>query len=146
MEQQSLQYLRAWQRMHEGELDIPGSRFGIIRHAINAEQAAYGLLAHKILGPAVKELSARAAAAREVGVYDHPGVDFIAQRTRKKFASFSWKNKIMGLLMPIDDHADNPEFTVPIPDGFIGSFELAPRDKAKPVVVEHTRKETPDGF
>lgn len=147
MEQSSLQYLHAWQMMGKGDLSIPGSPFGIARHAINAEQAAYGFLAHKIFGPAATELTAREAAAQEAGVRDYPYVDFIAHRTEKKFASFSWKNKIMGLLMPTGEgHEGNPDFTVPIPDGFVGSFELAPRGDIKASVVEHSRKETPDGF
>jgi hypothetical protein len=147
LEQQSVQYLRAWQLMGHGSLSIPGSSFGIARHAINAEQVSYGLLAHKIFGPAARELTARAAADREVGVWDRPYVDFIAHRTEKKFASFSWKNKIMGLLIPIAaGHGDNPEFTVPIADGFIGSFDLGLRAPGKMTVTEHTRRKTQDGF
>jgi hypothetical protein len=147
LEQQSLQYLRAWQNMHHGELDIPGSRYGFGRHAVNAEQLSYAFLAHKIFGPAAAELSARAAARRETGAWDRPYVDFIAQRTVEKFASFSWKNKIMGLIMPIDyRHASNPEFIAPVPEGLIGSFDLAPRGSVKTSVVEHERHLTADGF
>ena len=132
MEQCSLQYLRAWQMMGQGSLAIPGSRFGITRHAINAEQAAYGFLAHKIFGRAGR-LTARAAAAQEQGVRDYPYVDFIAHRTQKKFVSFSWKNRIMGMLIPIGEgHEGNPDFTVPIPNGFVGSFELDPPATPKP--------------
>ena len=148
MEQCSLQYLRAWQKMMgQGNLAIPGSRFGITRHAINAEQAAYGFLAHKIFGPATRELTARAAAAQEQGVWEYPYVDFIAQRTPKNFTSFSWKNRIMGLLIPIGEgHEDNPDFTVPMANGLVGSFELTPSGNAKTTVAEHSWKRTPDGF
>jgi hypothetical protein len=147
MEQSGLQYLRAWQMMGKGDLATPGSPLGITRHAINSEQAAYGFLAHKIFGPATKEMTTHEVAAQVAGVYDYPYVDFIAHRTLKKFASFSWKNKIMGLLIPIGDgHEGNPDFTVPIEDGFVGSFELAPRGDIKTSVVEHYRRETPDGF
>jgi hypothetical protein len=48
MEERSLQYIRAWQVMRQGDMAIPGSRLGITRHAICAEQAAYGFLAHNI--------------------------------------------------------------------------------------------------
>jgi hypothetical protein len=147
MEQSSLQYMRAWQVMCQGSQTLPGSPAGISRHAINCELMSFGFLAHKIFGPSVKPLSARAANAQEAGVWDYPYVDFIEQRTLQKFASFSWKNKIMGLLMPIEDHEGNPEFIVPIANGFIGSFQLAGRgNNAKAVVVEHSRKETSDGF
>jgi hypothetical protein len=147
MEQQSLQYMRAWQVMCRGDLAVPGSRFGIARHAICAEQDAYGFLAHKIFGPAARELTARAAADQEQGVREHPAIEFITHRTDKKFASFSWKNKIMGLLMPIGDgHEDNPEFTAPIASGMAGSFDLTPRGDVKTTVLEHAWKKTADGF
>ena len=152
MEQCSLQYIRAWQEMGQGSLAIPGSTFGIVRHAINAEQAAYGFMAHKVFGPAANPISAHAAAAQEQGVRDYPYVDFIAHRTLKKFASFSWKNRIMGLLMPIGEgHVKNPDFTVPIQDGFVGLFEVAPRTAQKPTIQQPTvlkqaRKEKSDGF
>ena len=147
MEQSSLQYMRAWQMMCDGDLAFPGSRFGITRHAINAEQASYGFLAHKIFGPSAKELTAREAATQEAGVWDYTYVDFIIHRTGKKFVSFSWKNRFMGMLIPIrDGHEDNPDFTVPIQNGFVGSFDLAPRGDVKTTVVEHSRKKTPDGF
>jgi hypothetical protein len=145
MEQQSLQYLRAWQVMCNGSLTLPGSPAGFGRHAINCDLTAYGFLAHKIFGPSVKPLTAREANAQEEGVWDYPYVDFIEQRTLQKFVSFSWKNRIMGLLMPIEDQESNPEFIVPITDGFIGSFEVAGRGN-KMTVVEHSQKKTPDGF
>jgi hypothetical protein len=147
MEQNSLQYLRAWQKMGQGDLALPGSPFGIVRHAVNAEQVSYGLLAHKVFGPAATEITARAAAAQEQGVRVYPYVDFIAHRSQEKFTSFSWKNKIMGLLIPIGEgHEANPGFTVPIANGLVGSFELDPRGDVKTSVVEHSSEKTPDGF
>jgi hypothetical protein len=147
MEQQSLQYLRAWQGMRQGSLAIPGSPHGIGRHAINVEQTAYGLLAHKVFGAAAAELTAPAAAAQEQGVWEYPYVDFVAHRTAQKFASFSWKNKIMGMLLPIGEgHEDNPDFTVPIANGFVGSFELDPAGDTKAALADHSWKKNPDGF
>ena len=137
----------AWQLMCQGSLALPGLHFGIARHAINAEQASYGLIAHKVFGPAVEPITAQAAAAKEQGARDYPYVDFIAHRTDKKFASFSWKNRIMGLLMPIGEgHEDNPNFTVPIPSGFVGSFLQFRHNTPDAKVLEHSRKTTPDGF
>ncbi len=145
MEQSTLQYLRAWQIQCHGSLTLTGSQAGFGRHAINCELVSFGLLAHKIFGPSVKPLTARAANLQEQGVWDHPYVDFIEHRTLQKLATFSWKNRIMGLLMPIQDHDENPEFTVPIANGLIGSFQMAGADN-KPLVVEHSRKIMPDGF
>jgi hypothetical protein len=150
MEQQSLQYLGAWQKMCNGSLALPGSRFGITRHAINAEQLSFALAAHQVFGPSVHPLSAWAAAEQEEGLWDRPFVDFIEQRTLDKFASFSWKNHVMGVLMPIEDgHEDNPDFTVPIQDGFVGSFQLAPRGDAKSnvsMVIEQGWRKADYGF
>ena len=148
VEQNTLQYMRAWQVMCHGSLTLPGSPAGFGRHAINCELMSFGLLAHKIFGPSVKPLTAREANVQEEGVWDHPYVDFIEHRTLQKFATFSWKNRIMGLLMPIEDHLGNPEFTVPIVNGFIGSFQVVGRgnNNGKVTVVEHSREETADGF
>ncbi|HEV2320200.1 MAG TPA: hypothetical protein VGV18_10650 [Verrucomicrobiae bacterium] len=147
MEQSTLQYLRAWQIMCHGSLTLPGSPAGFGRHAINCELVSFGFLAHKIFGPSIKPLAARAANVQEQGVWDHPYVDFIEHRTLQKLVTFSWKNRIMGLLMPIEDHEGNPEFTVPITDGFIGSFQVAGRgNNGKVTVLERSREKTADGF
>jgi hypothetical protein len=147
MEQSSLQCMRVWQTMCQGDLAFPGSKLGITRHAINAEQAAYGFLAHKVFGPTATPLSARAAATQEEGVFEYRHVDFIVHRTERKFVSFSWKNKIMGQLIPIGEgHEGNPEFTVPMANGLAGSFELTPRGDVKTTVAEHSWKRTPAGF
>jgi hypothetical protein len=147
MEQCSLQYMRAWQRMGSGSLAFPGSRLGFTRHSINAEQIAYGFLAHYVFGRSVAPLSAAEAAAMMRGVTDYPYVDFIAHRTEKEFVSFSWKNKIMGLLIPIGEgHEDNPDFSTPIPNGLIGSFGVSRRVDERIEVIEHVRKKTAGGF
>lgn len=147
MEQSILQYMRAWQEMCDGSLAVPGSKLGITRHTINAEQASFGFVAHKVFGASVEPMTYLAAADQEQGVRDYPYVDFIAHRSEKKFASFSWKNRIMGLLMPIGEgHEENPDFTSPIPDGFVGSFDLSPRGNVKMKVVEHSRIPRADGF
>lgn len=147
LENINLQYFRAWQVMRHGDFSIPGSRFGMTRHAINAEQASYGLMAHKVFGPAARGLMSSQYEKREDGVLEHPYVDFIAQRTPEKFVSFSWKNKIMGQIIPLgDDHEDNPDFTVPIPNGLVGSFDLAGKGGGKMTVVEHFWKKIDHGF
>jgi hypothetical protein len=147
MEDNCLQYMRAWQTMCHGDLAVPGSRLGFTRHAICAEQASYAYLAHKIFGPPAEEITARKAASQLQGVWPHDFSEFITHRTESKFVSFSWKNRIMGLLIPIGQgHDDNPHVTVPIPNGFVGSIELTPKKPAGPKAVEHVWSATPNGF
>jgi hypothetical protein len=146
-EQNCLQYMRAWQLMRHGDLAVPGSGLGFTRHAICAEQASYAFLAHKIFGPPIAGMSEGKAAARLQGVWEHPYVGFIAHRTESKFASFSWKNRFMGVLIPIGSgHDANPFFTVPITSGLVGSFELSPRGDTSIKPISHEWRTTPNGF
>jgi len=146
-EENYLQYMRAWQEMERGSLATPGSRLGFTRHAICAEQAAYGFLAHKIFGPPVKEISAQKAASELCSVRTLDSVGLVMQRTEKKLASFSWKNRIGGMLIPIEaGHEGQPFFTAPIPNGFIGSFEVSPKQDSKIQVVDHAVRTNASGF
>ncbi len=147
MERMSLQYMRAWQQMANGDLAVPGSRLGLTRHASCAEQAAYGYLAHKIFGPPVPEMPAGQAVSSVEGVRVSDPVQFITHRTAHKLASFSWTNHIMGLVMPIGaGHEDEPFFTSPVHDGLIGAFDLQPAGKNITKLLEHSWKKAPDGF
>ena len=147
MENNCLQYMRAWQMMCQGDLAVPGSRLGFTRHAICAEQATYAYLAHQAFGPPAKTISARKAAAQLRGVKTHEFVGFIAHRTESKLVSFSWKNRIMGQVIPIGPgHDGNPHFTVPITSGLVGALELAPKRETGTKTAEHTWQETPNGF
>jgi hypothetical protein len=147
MEANCLQYMRAWQMMCHGDLAVSGSRLGFTRHAICAEQASYAYLAHKVFGPPAKAITARKAASRLQGTWAHDFSEFIVHRTESKFVSFSWKNRIMGLLIPIGQgHDANPHVTVPITSGLVGSFDLTPKQPAAPKTVEHVWKEAPNGF
>jgi hypothetical protein len=147
MENRAVQYIRAWQLTQDGDLAISGSRLGFTRHTCTIDQVTFAFLAHKIFGEPVKEMSARKAAELVKGVRTHDAVKFITDRTDDKFVSFSWKNKIMGMLIPIGEgHEGNPNFTVPIRNGFVGSFELSPKTDAKVTVVEQTWKKIPKGF
>ena len=150
LEQNSLQYLRAWQLMDNGSLTFPGSRLDFTRHAINCEQISYGFLAHKLFGPPVKALSAAEISAMETGVRLHDDLRLATHRTKDKFVSMSWTNRLMGMIIPIGPgHEGNPDFTVPIVNGLIGSFDLMPAPKKgddKTTVVNHSWKETTNGF
>ena len=115
MEKICLQYLRDWQVMCQGDLAVPGSRLGFTRHACTVEQATYGFLAHKIFGPPVKEMTTSQAASHLRGVRTYDFAQFITHRTENKFVSFSWTNRIMGMIIPIGaGHESNPDFTVPM--------------------------------
>jgi hypothetical protein len=147
MEQITLQYMRAWQNMCNGDLAVPGSRLGFTRHAIVAEQAAYGYLAHKLFGSPVAALTSQEAAAKVCGVQPHDDIGIITHRTADKFFSVSWKNKIMAMFVPIGQgHEGNPYFTVPIANGLIGSFQLNGVRDSKLKVLEHSWKPTTSGF
>jgi hypothetical protein len=147
MEQLILQYMRAWQNMCNGDLAVPGSRLGFTRHAICAEQAAYGYLAHKLFGPPGNALSVQEAASNVCGVQPHDSIGLITHRTAGKFFSVSWKNKIMAMLVPIGQgHEGNPFFTVPIANGLIGSFQFNGVRDPKLKVLEHSWKASTNGF
>lgn len=147
MEQGSLQFFRAWQSKRHGDLSLPGSRFGFPRHATVIDQVSYAFLAHKIFGPAAKELSLRRVAAAANGIETHDWIEAVWQRTDDKFVSFSWTNRIMGLLLPIGPGREgNPYFSVPLADGFLGSFDLAPRGDLKTKVLDYKWRTFDHGF
>ena len=139
-----LQYMRTWQEWCGGDLALPGSPFGFTRHAIQAEQTAHAYLAHKVFAPA-RNAGKMPAVPSLVRHYSSIGV--VMHRTGSKLASFSWKNRIMGMIVPIGDgHMGNPIFTVPITNGFVGSTELSTKGDAKINVLEHAWNKTPNGF
>jgi hypothetical protein len=147
MEQSSLQFFRSWQVKRHGDLALPGSRYGFGRHATVIDQVAYAFLAHKIFGPSAEALSARQVAARANGVRTHDWIEALWQRTDDKFVSFSWTNRIMGMLIPIGPgHDGDPYFTVPIADGFLGSLDLAPRGDTKTKVLDYKWRTFDNGF
>lgn len=141
MEKINIQYMRAWQQLSKGSLAVPGSPLGFTRSSIQAEQATWSLLAHKIFGAATDE---PAAALPEL-VKHYTLVDAVMQRTKSKFVSMSWKNRIMGVLIPTGDHETNPFFAIPIRDGFIGTIGLNKGDN-KIATESRTVKTTKTGF
>ncbi len=142
MEQINLQYLRQWQEWCDGSLTVPGSPAGFARHAIQAEQIAYCYLAHKLFGPPAKVEATKDAASL---VRSFSSVGVLVHRTPSKFFSFSWKYRLMGVLVPVGGLGD-PFFTVPIRNGLVGSIELAPAGDAAWKVSRHTWKRTSNGF
>jgi hypothetical protein len=144
MEKTILQYMRAWQEWCGGDLALPGSPFGFTRHAIQAEQTAHAYLAHKVFTSAP---SAGKMPAVRPFVKNYSSIGVVMHRTGSKLTWFSWKNRIMGMIVPIvDDHKSNPFFTIPITNGFVGATELSVKSDAKINVVEHAWKKTSNGF
>jgi len=83
----------------------------------------------------------------EQGVTSHEYVKFIAHRTGTKLVSFSCKNRMMGMVIPIGPgHEGNPHFTVPITSGLVGSFHLAMNRDTKVMALSNVWSETPHGF
>ena len=163
MEQASLQYMRAWQEWAGGDMTVPGSSLGFTRHAICAEQVAWSYLSHKLFGPTPPSppLSKGGKHPAPLGkggkhpptldkggfVRRYSSVDVILHRTESKLASFSWKNRIMGMLVPVGEgHAGNPFFTFPITNGLVGSIELSPAGDTKTSVLERAWRKTSKGF
>lgn len=146
-EPQSLQLFRAWQQMSGGSLTFPGSRFGFTRHACTIDQLTYAFLAHKIFGPATQEMPAQEAESTVDGVNTYNEVEIVTHRTDKKFVSVSWTNHVMGEIIPIGaGHESNPDFTAPIREGFIGSFDIVGTKNSKPVAIAHDWKTNSNGF
>jgi len=147
MEKQVVQYLRGHRRVHGDETFAgPASRLGFAREGITGERIAYCLLFHKLLGSAASERTIREA-KELIGVCRYSLVDVITHRTGSKFASFSWKNKIMGLVMPIGPgHEGNPYFTTPYTSSLVGSFVLSPDGAHDVRVVQRSWHKTENGF
>ena len=157
LENNHLQYIRAWQNMQNGDLAVPGSKLGFTRHAIFAEQATYGLMSHKLFSESYAgsaDVLVRSGAHEDTrapsrtptlpeGTRTFSSIGVLLHRTQSKLVTFSWKYRIMGMLAPTGKgHEGNPHFTVPITDGLVGSFQ--PGNDRK--LVSRTWKKTSSGF
>ena len=145
MEKTVAQYVRGHQMIHGGKFAGPSSRIGFARETITAERICYAYLLHKLLGFGDSERTIRQK-PELCSVRDYQYVGMMSHRTQSKFASFSWKYKVMGLLMPIGaGHEASPYFTTPLNDGLVGSIILkTPPGKWK--VESQSWRKTPNGF
>ena len=140
-EKSLLQYIRQWQQWGAGSLTLPGSSWGFCRHALMNEGISLAYLAHKVHGPATQN-----APVYMPFVKHYSYVDMTLHRTQSKLVSFSWKNRFMGMVMPIGaGHEDNPFFTVPTASGFVGSTTLTSGGTAVSLLA-HALSESPNGF
>jgi len=147
MEKRVAQYIRGHQALFgDGRFAGPSSRLGFAREAIQAERISYAYLMHKLLGSAQEEETIEGTAFLK-GVRRYTFVDVMTHRTGSKFASFSWKYKIMGLVMPIGPgHEGNPYFATPITNGLVGTFNLEGNADGRIRVAERSWRKTADGF
>ena len=145
MEKTVAQYMRGQQMTHGGKFAGPSSRIGFARETITAERICYAYLLHKLLGFGEAESTIRQK-SELYGVKDYQYVGMMSHRTQSKFASFSWKYKVMGLVTPIGPgHEANPYFTTPLTDGLVGTIVLkTPPGKWK--VERQSWRRTPNGF
>jgi hypothetical protein len=145
MEKTVAQYMRGQQMIHGGRIAGPSSRLGFIREAITAERICYAYLWHKLLGFPDSERTIRQK-SELCGVRDYQYVGVMSHRTQSKFVSFSWKYKVMGMLVPIGPgHEANPYFTTPLTDGLVGTMVLkTPAGKWK--VEGQSLHKTASGF
>ena len=147
MEKRVAQYMAGHQLIHEGERFAgPASRLGFAREAITAERLAYSYLYHQVLGVPPEGKTIEQIRAVLNGIHRYPFADIMTHRTDSKFVSFSWKNQIMGLVVPIGAHETNPYFTTPITDGFIGGFSIRGVAGERPIVVNRTWRKFDAGF
>ena len=145
MEKHLVQYISGHQQVHGGQnFAGPASRLGFAREVIVAERLAYSYFYHRLLG-GIESDKTIADSPELLGVQRYNFVDVITHRTKSKFASFSWKNKIMGLVMPIADHLDSPYFTTPNTGSLVGSFALDGGSGGSKT-IERTWHKTSDGF
>lgn len=145
MEKIVAQYVRGHQMLYGGKFAGPSSRLGFARDAITAERLCYAYLMHQLFGFADSERTIRAA-DELLGVRHYQYAEMTSHRTRSKFASFSWKNRVMGLVMPIGPgHEASPYFTTPLTDGLVGSIVCKDLAGASKIEKQNWRK-TADGF
>ncbi|HZZ42964.1 MAG TPA: hypothetical protein VFE58_08500, partial [Tepidisphaeraceae bacterium] len=146
LEGREIQSLRTWQNWAGGDLMVPGSRLGFTRHACEVEQVDYAYLAHQIFGKEAEPMGAGEAEKEVEGVRDYGDVGVTLQRTASKLVSVSWKNRVMGQVVPISgSDRENPFFTVPMVGGLFGSMQVAGA-KGKDTVVEHSSRVNANGF
>jgi hypothetical protein len=146
MEKIVAQYVRGHQLLHGGRFAGPASHLGFAREAITAERIVYSLMLHQTLGFPEPERTIRDTAELE-GVHKYNFVDVMSHRTDSKFASFSWKNQIMGVVMPIGaGHEGSPFFTTPLTNGLVGSFVVSGGKPGGPKVIGRVWSRTLKGF
>lgn len=146
MERRVAQYTAGHQKIHGGAFAGPSSRLGFAREAVWAERIAYALLFHRYLA-STQERRTIEQVPGLLGVKRYILSDVITHRTGSKFVSFSWKNKVMGLVIPIGPgHEDNPYFTTPPTNGLVGSVDLKDQPGKDISVVHRSWHKTADGF
>lgn len=140
LEQRLAAYARHRQMLNgDGRLVGDMTDLGFTREAVAAERIAVALWQHRLFGPAPAPAPAQwqrlVAGLKPVRVFDRAG--FALHRTGNGLTSFSWKNRLMAVVMPDSSgHIEQPYITTPLLNGLVGSFDItAGGAKTKPSVA-----------
>ena len=99
-------------------------------------------LFHRIFGDGPEPLTRDAFVAAQSGVRMYERGGFITHRTPTKFASFAWKNGVMGLVFPSDD----TWFTSPYERGLVGTITCRGKADTTPTLRAKGIYPQADGF
>lgn len=127
LESRLVQYIRARQLLYDNGMFIgPHSDVKERRESVQAKRLIYMYLLHKYFGPWSEESTTWQEFAAKVSgnqVYANDAV--VLNRNSTRFASFSWRNKFMGLIVPDSDgYLDDGFVTFPYQKSLTGSFVI----------------------
>jgi hypothetical protein len=99
-------------------------------------------LLHRMFGdgPAPVSRDQFLAARAVTRVYERGG--FVVHSTPRKYASFTWRNGVMGLVFADDD----TWLTAPYERGLVGSLSVTGKRDDTPKALRHVVRELPEGF
>lgn len=116
----------------DGRFVGPSGGLGFAREAVQAERVAFAALMHERFGPIPAADPAAPDAAwlafektlATVRVWDSTGF-LVYRMPQRGVFSFSWKNRLMGLVAPdSDDYPDTPYVTTPNTESLVGGFKI----------------------
>ena len=158
LERRTIGYARRRQEINgDGSFVGPSGGLGFAREAVQAERVAFALLMHEQFGaapasPSAADFAAWSQAEPAARVFE--GAGFAVYRAKGGVFSFSWRNRLMGLVAPAPDAAfdsptDAPYVTTPNAESLTGRFRLlgqSERDGGKWTVRAHAVSAIDDGL
>jgi hypothetical protein len=129
LEQRLAAYARRRQLLSEdGRLIGDMTDLGFAREAVAAERIAVSLWQHRLFGPspAPKDAAWTKMTRGLAPVRAFHEAGFILHRTPRGVSSFSWKNRLMGVVMPgSEKHLDQPYVATPFIRNLVGEMDVA---------------------
>jgi hypothetical protein len=128
LEQRLAAYARRRQILSgDGRLIGEMTDLGFAREAVAAERIAVALWEHRLFGPSPPPADAAwekmTSGLAPVRAFEAAG--FILHRTPRGVSSFSWKNRLMGVVMPSSEkHLDRPYVTTPFIRSLVGDMDV----------------------